>query len=377
MTIAPTATSEIAALARELAPETERERRLPDALLEELRLSGLMNAGAPQDVGGLELAPGELLRSSRTIAAGDASAGWCVSIAATSSLLAGFLGAEGRTELFADPRGIAAGIFAPRGTAERIDGGYLVSGRWPYCSGITHANVLFAGCMPSAPPDGERPLPIVVGIPREELEVHDTWHTLGLRGTGSHDAAVTGLFVPAHRSFSLFDGPRLDRPLYRFPVFGYFAASVAAAALGNARGALSDFAELAKVKVGQGSTRTLAERSTTHSAAADAEASLAAAEALFERAVEQAWEAAQGDEPVAVELRNALRLAATHAARTAASVTSSLFSLAGGPAIYDSSPLQRRFRDAHTAAAHFQVGAASREIQGRVLLDQPADTTML
>ena len=131
------------------------------------------------------------------------------------------------------------------------------------------------------------------------------------------------------------------------------------------------------MKVGQGSARTLAERSTTHAAMADAEASVAAAEALFERAIAAAWQAAQRDQPVPVGPRNELRIAATHAARTAASVTTSLFALAGGPAIYDSSVLQRRFRDAHTATAHFQVGSLSREIQGRVLLDQPADTTML
>ncbi len=368
---------EIAGLARELAGETEQGRSLPEALLVELRSSGLMRAGAPHEAGGLELAPGELLRHAATIAAGDASAGWCVSIAATSSLLAGFLEPEGREELFGDPQGIAAGIFAPRGSALPVEGGFTVSGRWPYCSGITHSGVLFAGCMPAGPPSGERPLPLVVGIPREELEVLDTWHTLGLRGTGSHDAVATDLFVPARRAFSLFDDPRIDRPLYRFPVFGYFAASVAAAALGNARGAIGDFAELAKVKVGQGSARTLAERSTTHAVMADAEASVAAAEALFERAIAAAWEAAQPEQPVPVGPRNELRIAATHAARTAASVTSSLFALAGGPAVYDSSPLQRRFRDAHTATAHFQVGSLSREIQGRVLLDQPADTTML
>src|SRR6185312_7850004 len=128
----------IAALARELADETEAERRLPEALLARLRASGLMNAGAPREAGGLELAPGELLRHAATIAAGDASAGWCVSIAATSSLLAGWLEPDGREELFGDPAGIAAGIFAPRGTARPADGGLAVSGRWPYCSGINH-----------------------------------------------------------------------------------------------------------------------------------------------------------------------------------------------------------------------------------------------
>jgi alkylation response protein AidB-like acyl-CoA dehydrogenase len=367
----------IAARARELAGETEAGRALPEALLAELRSSGLMNAGAPREVGGLELPPGELLRHSATIAAGDASAGWCVSIAATSSLLAGYLQPEGRSELFADPGVIAAGIFAPRGTAEPVDGGFTVNGRWPYCSGITHAGVLFAGCVRTGGEPDARPLPIVVAIPREELEVLDTWHTLGLRGTGSHDAVATERFVPAQRAFSLFDGPAIDRPLYRFPVFGYFALSVAAAAMGNARGAVDDFAELAKVKVGQGSARTLAERSTTQAAVADAEAALAAAEALFDTSIAAAWEAAQGERPVDVTRRNALRIAATHAAGTAAGVVSSLFALAGGPAIYDRAPLQRRFRDAHTANAHFQVGPVSREIQGRVLLDQAADTTML
>ncbi len=371
--------SEIAALARELAQETEAERRLPEPLLERLRDSGLMNAGAPRESGGLELPPGELLRQAAAIAAGDASAGWCVSIAATSSLLSGWLEPDGREELFADPRGIAAGIFAPRGTAQPTEGGFLVSGRWPYCSGIGHAGVLFAGCflVKDADEASGRPLPIVVGIPRAELEVLDTWHTLGLRGTGSHDAVAAEVFVPARRAFSLFEGPRLEEPLYRFPVFGYFALSVAAAAMGNARGAVEDFAELARVKVGQGSTRTLAERSTTHAALAAAEASLRASEALFDSAVQDAWVAAQGQEPVPVEVRNGLRIAASNAASTGASVVSTLFGLAGGPAIYDSSALQRRFRDAHTASAHFQIGPVSREIQGRLLLDQPADTAMI
>jgi alkylation response protein AidB-like acyl-CoA dehydrogenase len=371
---------EIAKLARELAGETERERRLPDALLARLRASGLMNAGAPREADGLELSPGQLLRHAAVIAAGDASAGWCVSIAATSSLLAGYLEPEGREELFADPQGIAAGIFAPRGSARAVDGGLLVNGRWAYCSGIAHAHVLFAGCMPAGQADAEtggRPLPIVVGIPCEELEVLDTWRTLGLRGTGSHDALAADLLVPSRRAFSLFDGPRIDRPLYRFPVFGYFAASVAAAALGNARGALADFAELAKAKIGQGSARTLAERSTTHAAMAEAEGSLAAAEALFYGAIDDAWEAAEGEQPVPVALRNRLRIAATHAGGTATSVVSSLFAIAGGPAIYDDSPLQRRLRDAHTAGAHFQIGSVSRENQGRLLLDQPGETTML
>ena len=364
--------AEIAALARELAPETERERRLPDALAERLRDSGLMLAGAPKDAGGMELDPGLALSCAEEIARGDMSAGWCVAIADTSSLLAAYLPESTRAELFGDPRRIAAGVWAPRGKGRPADGGIVVSGRWPYCSGIGHSEVFFAGCIVA-----DSPAPSVIAFDTSQLEILDTWHTLGLRGTGSHDTVADEVFVPTDRVISLFDGPAVDRPLYRFPPFGYFALSIGSAALGNARGALDEFAELAAGKVGQGSSRTLAQRSATHAAVAAAEASLRAARAFYYDAIADAWTAADEPDPVPVELRNGLRLAATNAVRTAADVVRAVFDLAGGPAIYDGSSLQRRFRDAHTATAHFQVNAASRELQGRVLLGQEADATML
>src|SRR2546421_10943645 len=114
---------EISELARSLAPETERQRQLGDELLARLRGSGLMVAGAPREVGGLELARGLALGCAEEIARGDASAGWCVSIAATSSLLAAYLPADSRAELFGDPREIAAGVWAPRGKGRPVDGG--------------------------------------------------------------------------------------------------------------------------------------------------------------------------------------------------------------------------------------------------------------
>lgn len=350
---------------------------MPEALLAPLRDSGLMRAGASGDVGAPELPPALTLSCAEEIARGDASAGWCVSIAATSSLLAAYLPEGARRELFGEPGFVAAGVWAPRGSAQAADGGVRVSGRWAFCSGISHSEVLFAGCMPAeAPPDGPA-LPIVVALPKEELSVLDTWHTLGLRGTGSHDAVAEDVLVPDDRAFSLFAGPVLDRPLYRFPIFAFFALSIAAAALGNARGAIDEFAELAAGKVGLGSTRTLAGRSATHAVVADADASLRAARAAFYEAIGAAWAASREADPVSVQLRNALRMAATHATRTSADVARALYDLGGGSAIYDSSPLQRRFRDAFTATAHFQVNAASRELQGRILLGQPAETAML
>ncbi|HEY3188707.1 MAG TPA: acyl-CoA dehydrogenase family protein, partial [Solirubrobacteraceae bacterium] len=146
---------------------------------------------------------------------------------------------------------------------------------------------------------------------------------------------------------------------------------------GNARAAIDELVALAAGKVGLGSTRTLAERSPTQVSVGGAEASLRAARAFFYEAIDAAWQPARRDEPIPLAVRNDLRLAATQAVRTAAEVAREMYDLAGGTAIYDDSPLQRRFRDAHTATAHFQVNEASRQLPGRILLGRPADTAML
>ncbi len=162
-----------------------------------------------------------------------------------------------------------------------------MSGRWAFCSGITHADVLFAGCV-------LEDRPAVVALPTEQLQILDTWHTLGLRGTGSHDTVAEEVFVPDDRVLSIFDGPVIDRPLYRFPPFGFFAACITAAAMGNARAAIDNFVELACTKKGVAASRTLAERSTIQVAVATAESALEAARAGYYQAIESAWQASRG-----------------------------------------------------------------------------------
>jgi indole-3-acetate monooxygenase len=361
---------QIADVARGMADQIDADRRLPAELVNLLRDSGLLRAGAPVEVGGLELDPGTALRCAEQVAQGNASAGWCVSIAITSSLLVAYLPPASRDELFGAGRGVAAGVWAPHGKGRRTPGGVVVSGRWAFCSGITHADVLFAGCV-------IEDRPAVVALPTEQLQILDTWHTLGLRGTGSHDAVADELFVPDAHVVSIFDGPVINRPLYRFPPFGFFAACITVAAMGNARTAIDDFVELARVKKGVASARALAERPTIQGAVAAAESDLEAARALYYQSIETAWRASQEEAPVPVEARNGVRLAATHGVRIAADVVRAMYDLAGGSAIYDGALLQRRFRDAFTATAHFQVNQASRELPGRILLGQPAEVAML
>jgi indole-3-acetate monooxygenase len=372
VTTAPVLTRarEIAELARGMADQIDSARRLPPELVEALRDSGLLRAGAPVEAGALELPAGTALRCAEEVARGDASAGWCVSIGITSTLLVAYLPPQSRDELFGDGRGLAAGVWAPQGKARRVPGGVVVSGRWAFCSGITHADVLFAGCVLDDKP-------AVVALPTEQLQILDTWHTLGLRGTGSHDTVAEEVFVPDERVLSIFAGPVIDRPLYRFPPFGFFAACITAAAMGNARAAIDNFVDLANTKKGVAASRTLAQRSTVQVAVATAESALEAARAGYYQAIESAWQAAEDGPSVPLAARTRLRLAATHGARVSADVVRSMYDLAGGSAIYDGAPLQRRLRDAFTATAHFQVNEASRELPGRILLGQASEAAML
>lgn len=371
------AAEDIAKLAAERAVQNEQDGRLAPDLVERLRDSGLLRCGAPATLGAAEAPPALALACAETIARGDAATGWCVSIAMTGSLLGAYLPPAAAAETLGDPRSVAAGVWAPRAKGRPTEGGLVVSGQWAFCSGITHADYFFGGCVLDEGGDGGAPASRVVAIPVADLEILDTWHTSGLRGTGSHDAVANEVFVPDRRIFSFADGPVLDSPLYRFPIFGYFALCVAAVALGNARAAIDDLLDLAGHKVALGARRTLAEKATTQSTVAQAEAALRAARTFFYTAVEEAWAAAQGGGPVNVELRTGLRLAAVHAARTAADVVRDMYDLGGGTAIYDRSPLQRRFRDASTITAHLQVSRSVWELTGRILLGLPTDVGQL
>ena len=360
-----------AKVAHELAEQTEQGRRLAPELVKELKAADLMRLGLCRELGGSEPTAAQTLAAAETIAAGDASAGWCVSIAATSSLLGAYLREDAGQEVFGPADSVAAGVWAPRGKATRVDGGVRITGRWPFCSGIGVSDWIFLGFVL----DGQL---ATAAFPTADLEILDTWKTSGLRGTGSHDAVANEVFVPERRVFSVLDkAPANARTLQRFPLFGFFAASIAAAALGNARGAMTEFAELATVRKPTGSSRTTAERSATQSGFAAAEASLRAARLLFYQAIDDAWQAADESADVPVPVRTSLRLACTHAVRTAAEVVRTVYDLAGGSAIYEDSPLQRRFRDAHTATAHFQVNPATFELTGRLLLGLPTETVQL
>lgn len=366
------------ALACEIAARAEaieQARGLPRDLVDKLIDTGVFRLCLPRALGGEEAAPAEIARRIEAVAAADGATGWCAMIGATSGLAGALLPEQAARTIYAT-RVVSGGVFAPRGKATPTEGGWRLTGRWPFASGCRHCDWLMAGAMVPGP-DGKPEVRLFL-LPAKEWTVHDTWRTAGLCGTGSHDIEASDRFVPAAHSFSLTSGkPWCAGPLYAFPAFGLLALGIAAVALGIGRGAIGDFRALTASRTPTLGRRTLAERGQVQVTLAEAAGIIDAARAFLHQAIAEAWQAAQAGAPLSVPVRARLRHAATHATRAAADAVTRLHHAAGGGSIYLSSPLQRRFRDVHTATQHMMVGPATLELIGRLELGLDTDVSML
>jgi alkylation response protein AidB-like acyl-CoA dehydrogenase len=378
------------AIARSLAPalraaaaDTERGRRLAPDAVAALRDAGLFRLCVPRDLGGLEASPREAIEVLEEVATADGAAGWCLMVAITSSLVAGYLDEPTARTIFGEPGAIVSGVFAPRGVAHIVDDGYRVTGRWPFASGCQHATWLLGGAVlldqgkPRISASGVPETRMMI-VPASAVEIHDTWNVLGLSGTGSHDIEVEDVFVPRERTVSFFTDPRTRAgALYEFPAFGLLALGVAAVALGIAQSAATDFRRLACEKTPFGGKRPLAARPAVQTQIAEIEALIRSSRAFLHDAVDRAFQATVSGGGVPIERRVDMRLAACHATTSAARAVDIAYAAAGGSSIYASSPLQRCFRDVHVATQHVMVGPVIQELCGKVLAGLDADTSML
>ncbi len=368
-----------------LADRIEEGRRLPAEAVRALSDAGAFKMLVPRLYGGSEASLVTFVRVLEEIARADGSAGWIAMIGATSGLMSAYLEAPAAREIYSPDDAVTSGVFAPMGRAERVDGGFKVSGRWSFASGCEHSPWRMGGALvlgaagPETLPSG---IPDVVSMifRADETEVIDTWSTSGLRGSGSHDLEVKNVFVPTSRSFSLFSGaPRVEHEgaLYRLPFFGVLAAGVAAVALGIARNAIDTVITLAKAKHPLGAKRGLAHRELVQLQVARAEAKYRGARAFLLEAATNAEAEVVSARQGSLATRALLRLAASHATTEAAAAVDLAYETGGGTSIYSKSPLQRCFRDVHVATQHIMVSPTATTLVGRILLGLESDTSTL
>jgi alkylation response protein AidB-like acyl-CoA dehydrogenase len=373
------------------APRVEASRELPDDLLDALHAAGLYRMLFPRSLGGQELPLPVYIQVIEEIAKHDASTAWCVGQSSVCSTITASLDHTVAWEMFGkDSRAVLN--WGPQGrTAKAIvtDGGYRLTGRWPFASGSRHANWMAAHChvyqADGTPvPDAEgKPAERTFIFPRASAEIIDNWYVMGLKGTGSDSYAVNDLFVPAERSMTVFGRNPAERrvqgPLYLFTVHQLFGATFAAVALGIARSTIDAFVELAQSKMPAptGGSTVLRENAVVQSQVGVAQTQLAAARVFLMHALEDIWNEAVATGAVSLEKRVTMRMAEINATQMARQVVDAAYHGAGATAIFESNPFERRFRDMHTVSQQVQAHFSVYEVIGKHFLRLPLTSRLI
>ena len=302
------------------------------------------------------------------------SAGWCLMIGATSVSLPGiFLPDSVVGQVFEGDRVPRAAVaFMPTCTATPVDGGYLLSGRWAFASGVRHSQWLSAGLVVT--PEGGTPADLFFCFPTESAQIHDNWQVLGLQGTGSCDFSVCELFVPREFVWDSYDTPpQRGGPVGHMGMPAYVANEHVAFALGVARRALDIITEVAGTRR-RGFTPSpslLGSRSTFQRDLGECDMKLQAVQALSREVFEEAYATVSAGYTIDPQFHAKTRSVATYATDVAVEVVSIAFRYSGGSAIYLSNSMQRCLRDIETAAQHLMVSSTVYENRGQFMLGHP------
>ena len=374
------------ARARALAPtieaagaRNERERRIvPRGALPRSTMPAILHMLLPLSLGGGAADLVTYNQVIETLAAADASTGWCLAQTLASSHAAGFLDPEIAREVFGAPQcdhrlGAAR---RPRQGRRRSDGGYVVTGKWRFASGSAnatwmggHSTVFENDGSPRLDAAG-RPVNRTVLFPKAKADIHDTWHVIGLRGTASNDYEVSDLFVP--EAYSTWRDSAPDRrepgPLYNIPLLTLYGVGFSGVALGIAHACLNAFMQLAETKKpggGLGGAHVLRDNAVIQSNVAQATGRLQSARAYLLQMLEEVWETSSSRGKFSLEQRARLRVAITGAMDQARAVVDFAYHAAGTTAIFEGSAFERRFRDMHTALAQGQAHLSNFEAAGQ------------
>lgn len=344
---------DLAPLVRGFGDQIETDRTLPARLDRELEAAGFHRMAVPREFGGLDLPWSELVSVVEELARIDGSVGWTVGQNAQSQGILGCFPAPTRDVVFGcGPDVRAAGAVAPKGRVARAGGAWRATGQWPFVTGCRASNWLHLNCLVfegrslSIRADG-LPRTRMVAVPHQSIEILDTWHVLGLRGSGSHDVRIRGVVASEDHTLTIDPTDPACRPeLHRIAAAGLI---VAACAVGIGQGAVDELAALASSGRRQSFSATRMSTSpNTQESLGEAWSLVRAARALL-YAEAAAVDASADHDDVA---RVGLRAGISRMMALALQAVQLAYQTAGGVAVYDTMPLQRRLRDAQTAASH-------------------------
>ncbi|HWA38643.1 MAG TPA: acyl-CoA dehydrogenase family protein [Burkholderiales bacterium] len=372
---------------RSRAARCEELRRMPDETVRDLHDTGLFRFVQPRRVGGSELDFSSLVTLPALLAKACASTAWNFVNLGSHHLLLGMYPKQAQDDVWGPSPDtlIATSFVFPAGRARKVEGGYVLSGRWPFSSGVDHSdwNMLagMARLDDHAPPDQR-----VFLVHKSQFVVHDTWFAGGLRGTGSKDVEVTEQFIPEHRTLAVADtkggetpGSAVNPgPSFRIPVFSLFPYFLSGVALGVAEGMIESFTRTARERAGKMTAARVAEIQSTQIRVGEATAyARAARQAMVGNCVEAQQIAAAGKVPDLLA-KARYRLEGAWAVEWAVRAADLMFGLSGASGLYESGETARAFRDAHAIRQHFSFNTdIAGTTYGRVALGLPSDNATI
>ncbi len=350
--------------ARQLVPESMR-------LMVE---AAMFRIPEPSRTGGYELSLRTLADAVTGLSEACPSSGWVLMVMGAHHWCMGSFPEAAQDEVFSDQRGgLVAGTLSWQGAAAAVDGGYRIDGRWQFCSGVDHSQWVMIGCA-----DAKTRGPLVhVVVPRADLEVDDTWHVMGLAGTGSKDIVAHGVFVPSHRAIDTRELFRGDSPhaakhstnLYRVPAEAMLSVSVATAVLGSAKSALGQFIERTAQRKAILTGARKAEHGPTQVRLAEAAAEIHSADLLLHETLGEFERIAEIGPVAANELRVRAKWQAAYAAELCRRALARMFTGSGAHAVYAPGGLQTALRNVNVGAQHASIDFdTSAELYARMRL---------
>ncbi len=352
--------NEVVEAARVTGGFGDEHRSLPPEVIEAAKRSGLFCMALPGQLGGLEVDPAAIVDTLERLSHADGSAGWCGLIGQATAFFGWLEPPVAKELLDSAPHVCASTVFAPTGRAvPRRDGDYTVEGRWTFASGCLHSELIQLGLFVM---DGDRPASRPDGSPdwrfayvrTSEVEIVDTWHPFGLRGTGSNDIVVRQLRVPPeHMGMPMLDAPKSDDSIYQLGFWGHTAVVLGPFPLGVARRALDELEELLPARASRGGHVPLVQDPQVHYELGRCRGALGAARSFLDETVGEVWNGICSGSPATDADQQRLRLAMQHAMTAGLDAIDVAYRFAGTSVLGRKSALQRCFRDLHAARTHF------------------------
>lgn len=372
----PVTADDLIAKARAMIPSlnaredaAEAARQVPDESIAEMRGAGLFRSFQPARYGGYELDLDLLLAMGAELARGCGSSAWVGNLAMVHQWMISGFPEQAQDDIWGDtptgnPDAIALGTYAAAAEATPVEGGFRITGKWPFASGCDHGDWALLGARFPADAEGGKPVPGLVLVPRGDYAIVDDWHAVGLAATGSKTITCEDLFVPSHRHVlfpDLANGRGPGRAvntgtIFGIPLLAILPVTIAAPTLGILAAAINDFTAATRVRETRGAVagggHSMAKFANVQSKLAETAVALDAATLLLQRDMSETLAIAKSGGDFSIDHRIRNRLSHGYAVKLAVDAINGLYAVGGGAELYRTGRLQRAWRDINAIAHH-------------------------